>query len=131
MADEQFRRVEVPGMGQVEFPASMTDEQIVSVIQTKLLPQSQPAQEKPAPSTPWVGVNAINKGIAGTADFVLNTPQNLVNLGKALGGTLATAAGRPDLAPTPTPSPDFATRAFKATGMIRPELEPANAANAL
>jgi hypothetical protein len=119
MADEQFRRVEVPGMGQVEFPASMTDEQIVSVIQTKLL--------KPAPSTPWVGVNAINKGIAGTADLLLNAPQNFVNLGKAFGGTLATAAGRPDLAPTPTPPPDFATRAFKATGMIRPELEPVNA----
>jgi len=127
MAEEQFRRVEVPGMGQVEFPASMTDEQIVSVIQTKLLPQSQPAQEKPAPSTPWVGVNAINKGIAGTADLLLNAPQNFVNLGKAFGGTLATAAGRPDLAPTPTPPPDFATRAFKATGMIRPELEPVNA----
>ena len=113
---------------QIEGPAGATDAEVIAKAQE--LFESQSATQtsaKPAPSTPWVGVNAINKGIAGTADFVLNTPQNLVNLGKALGGTLATAAGRPDLAPTPTPSPDFATRAFKATGMIRPELEPANA----
>lgn len=127
MNEEQFRKVDVPGIGQVEFPASMTDEQVVAAIQKDILPQTQTPQQKPAPSTSWVGINAINKGIAGAADLVLNAPQNLINLGKAGFGTAATAAGRPDLAPTLTPPPDFATRAFKATGMIRPELEPANA----
>lgn len=68
--------------------------------------------------------NAANKAIAGTADLLMNAPTNVWNLAKAGFGTAATAAGRPDLAPEMTPTPDYARRAGTAMGMIRPEAEP-------
>lgn len=76
------------------------------------------------PGNTDVGVNAANKGIAGAFDAVLNTPANVINLGKAAIGTPLAAAGRPDLAPEPTKQPDFAHRAMKAMGFIRDEAEP-------
>jgi len=80
--------------------------------------------KKPEPSNLRVGINAANKAIAGVPDALLNTPNNLLNLGKAAVGTIATASGRPDLAPELTPNPNFVTQGVRALGLIRPENEP-------
>jgi len=88
------------------------------------------ADREPASTTPsnlQVGINAANKGIAGVPDFFLNTPTNLLNLGKAAYGTAATAFGRPDLAPDLTPNPNLANQAMSAMGFIKPKYEPVTA----
>lgn len=72
--------------------------------------------------------NWANQAIAGVPDAVLNTPTNLWNLAKAGVGTVAAAAGRPDLAPEMTPNPNYVTRAFEAVGGIQPGFEPESAA---
>lgn len=71
-----------------------------------------------------VALNSANKGIAAIPDAVLNTPNNLLNLGRALYGYGISAAGRPDLAPDVTENPNIANRALSKIGAIRPELEP-------
>jgi len=76
------------------------------------------------PSNLQVGINAANKGIAGVPDFLLNTPNSLINLGKAAYGTAATALGRSDLAPELTENPDYARKAMSAMGFIKPQFEP-------
>ena len=78
------------------------------------------------PSDMRVALNAISKGIALTPDMFLNAPTNALNLAKALGGTWATAAGRPDLAPEITQPPNYANRLFTAVGAIGPAGEPQN-----
>lgn len=77
------------------------------------------------PNTGLVSVNAANRAIAGIPDAVLNTPNRLLNLGRAAFGTAATALGRPDLAPDVTEDPDFVRKAFERFGVIKPELDPA------
>lgn len=87
--------------------------------------KSLPKEEvKPIPSNLQVGINAANKGIASVPDFLLNTPTNLMNLGKAAYGTAATALGRSDLAPELTENPDYARKAMSAMGFIKPQFEP-------
>lgn len=46
-------------------------------------------------------LGGVNKGIAGLVGLPVDTAENLINLGIAGAGSLATAAGRPDLAPAP------------------------------
>jgi hypothetical protein len=81
----------------------------------------------PEPADTEVAINAGNKGIAGVPDALLNTPNKLMNLGKAAFGTAATAMGRTDLAPELTPDPNYASRGMKALGFIRDAAEPVNA----
>lgn len=69
----------------------------------------------------------INQAIAGIPDALLNTPTNVWNLAKAGVGTVATAAGRPDLAPDLTPNPNYVTRGAEALGLVNPELDPKTA----
>ena len=89
------------------------------------IPEIQPIPEaQPTPSNLQVGINAANKGIAGVPDFLLNTPNSLINLGKAAYGTAATALGRSDLAPELTENPDYARKAMSAMGFIKPQFEP-------
>lgn len=71
-----------------------------------------------------IAENAANKGVAALPDMVLNTPTNLLNLGKAGFGTAATALGRPDLAPDLTQNPDIARRAMEGVGLIKPDVVP-------
>lgn len=87
-------------------------------------PAQAPAQE---PSDLDVGKNAANKAIAGIPDALLNTPNKVMNLGKAGFGTAATAMGRLDLAPEVTPDPNYAAKGMRALGMTSDEAEPANA----
>lgn len=110
--------IDVPGMGQVEFPDGMADDQIAAAIKASMQPQ------RAAPSNVMMGVNAANKGIAAIPDQLLNTPNRLMNLGRAAYGTAATALGRPDLAPVLTEDPNLASRAFEKMGLIRNELNP-------
>lgn len=76
------------------------------------------------PTNLEVAQNAIVKGAASVPDLVLNTPTNIYNLGKAAFGTAASAAGRPDLAPDITPSPDLVRGALTKSGAINPAYEP-------
>lgn len=78
------------------------------------------------PSDIGVAINSANKAIVGIPDSLLNAPTNLYNLAKAGVGTVATAAGRPDLAPDLTPTPNFLTRGAQALGLIREDMNPVN-----
>ena len=77
-----------------------------------------------SPNTALMSANAANRAIAGIPDALLNTPNRLLNLGRAAIGTVATAAGRPDLAPAVSEDPDLVRRAFERIGFIKPELDP-------
>lgn len=113
-------RINIPTVGEVDFPDGMSDGDISAAIQ-----KNYPQLSKPAPSTiADVAWNAANKGAASLPDAILNTPNNLLNLGKAAVGTVATAAGRPDLAPELAPNHDFARRGMEAIGMIKPNIQP-------
>lgn len=77
------------------------------------------AQAKEPTKTKDVALNAASKGIADIPDALLNTPTNVLNLGKAAYGTAATAAGHPDLAPAVTPTPDYVRKFLEKVGAIR------------
>ena len=84
-------------------------------------------QSKPEPSTGRVGLNAVNKGIAGGIDAVLNTPTNLVNLVKAGVGYKMGEIGVPaEYMPEVSPPPNYARRGMEAAGFVKPEFEPQN-----
>jgi hypothetical protein len=75
-------------------------------------------------STLDVATSAPYKAIAGTADMLLNAPQNLINLGKMAYGTAGTELGGAkflgsQFAPEITPPPNFATNALTRLGLIR------------
>lgn len=61
-------------------------------------------QAQPVTAGERVGAlqGGLNKGIAGILGLPVDTVENVLNLAKAIPGTIATAAGRPDLAPEPT-----------------------------
>ena len=71
-----------------------------------------------------VVANAAWKGVANLPDMLLNTPDNLLNLGRAAVGTVTNLAGRPDLSPDIKPTPDFARRGAEAVGLINPNVVP-------
>ncbi len=73
-----------------------------------------------APSTFNVAISAPYKAVAGAADMVLNTPQNLTNLAKIGFGTAAIAAGRPDLAPNVVAPRQPVAEFLQRQGFIRP-----------
>lgn len=104
--------IEVPGYGNVEFPDEMTDQQIAAAIQRTVQPQSprdrwaaelergRAVPEAADGNAPMSGVAGINRGIAALAGLPVDTLMNVADLAKAGYGTVVTAAGRPDLAPT-------------------------------
>ena len=47
---QEFRIVDVPNMGPVEFPASMSDDDVANVIKTKMMPTQAVAQPQAAPA---------------------------------------------------------------------------------
>jgi hypothetical protein len=53
----------------------------------------------PAPQRTAATFAGFNRGLAGLVGLPVDTAENLINLGLAGAGTVATAAGRPDLAP--------------------------------
>lgn len=113
-------RINIPTVGEVDFPDGMSDDAISAAIQ-----KNYPQLSKPAPSSNTdVAINAANKGVAALPDSILNAPNNVLNLLKAGAGTVATAAGYPNLAPSLTPNPDLARRAMESIGMIKPGILP-------
>lgn len=114
--------IDVPGVGQVEFPDGMSDADIVGAIKKG---GASWGMTKQVPSNWAVAANAANKGLGGVPDAVLNTPNRLWNLGKAAVGTAATALGRPDMAPDLTPDREYASWLLRKAGFIRDEAEPA------
>jgi len=83
-----------------------------------------PAAAESTPSNIDVVRNAMYKGAAAIPDALLNTPTNVINLGKAGVGSLADLAGRPDLAPDVTPSPNYVQRLLERIGLIKPGVNP-------
>lgn len=83
------------------------------------------SKEKPLESSNTaVLANALWKGAAAVPDMVLNTPQNVVNLGRAAYGSAATAFGRPDLAPEINPTADIVRKGAESVGLINPKIVP-------
>ena len=117
-------RVTGPEGATQEEAFGMLQKQLSATPTTAPRPKQAVPAEPAAPNTGLMSVNAANRAIAGIPDAVLNTPNRLLNLGKAAVGTAATALGRPDLAPTPTPDPDFVRKGFEQAGFIKPELDP-------
>lgn len=78
--------VEIQGVGRVQFPDSMSEEEITRVIETEIL--------KPSPSG-MDRVNAaasgFNSGVAGILGLPVDTAANVVDLGKAGIGSAYTA----------------------------------------
>lgn len=100
----------------LEFPDG-TDPAVIQATVKKVLGPAPP-------SNAAVAVNAADKGIAAIPDALLNTPNNIINLGKAAIGVPMAALGRTDLAPEPSPNPNYAHRAMKAMGFIQDAAEP-------
>jgi len=78
-----------------------------------------PAERRP-PATMAVVTSAPYKALGGAADVLLNAPQNVINLTKMGVGTLATAAGYPNLAPEVTAPPERVTNMLRSGGLIKP-----------
>lgn len=78
-----------------------------------------PTERRPPP-TMAVVTSAPYKAIGGATDVLLNAPQNVVNLAKMGAGTLATAAGYPNLAPEVTAPPERVTNMLRSAGLIKP-----------
>lgn len=111
-------RVDVPGMGIVEFPDGMTDAQISAVIQKNTTPP---------PSRMATFGNALMKGAAGFGDMIGNGLVNTANLGIAAAGTTgrllgAKASDMPDLIPADALS--GYKKIGESTGLIKQEREP-------
>jgi len=70
------------------------------------------------------GASWANQAIFGLGDSILNTPTNLMNLGKATAGVVATEMGRGDLAPDISPAPNYLTRFAEKAGFVDPSLDP-------
>ena len=85
----------------------------------KTLVSEVPAERRP-PSTIAVVTSAPYKALGGAADVFLNAPQNVINLAKMGAGTLATAAGYPNLAPEVTAPPERVTNMLRNAGLIKP-----------
>ena len=104
----------------VNFPDSMSHDDIVKAIETDILPRiSKTGYAK------TVG-NALVKGGAGLVDSFANLPSNLVNLSKMASGVAATAFGRPDLAPDVSAPPSPMFNMASQGGAISPNREPVN-----
>jgi len=77
-----------------------------------------PREQRQA-STMNIITSAPYKALAGTADIMLTAPENVANLAKMGYGTIATAFGRPDLAPVVTAPKQPVAEMFQRAGLIR------------
>lgn len=93
-------RIEAPDgkVFDVEGPAGSTAEQALAQVQQSYKLEAQPAG---ALDRGKATLGGVNRGIAGLLGLPVDTAENIANLGIAGVGSLAAAAGRPDLAPQP------------------------------
>ena len=103
----------------LEFPDGTDPAVIQSTVKRLVSGGTQPTAGPLDKAASWA-----NQAIAGVGDSVLNTPANLMNLGKAGFGVAATELGRGDLAPEITPPPNYLTRAAEHAGLVNPALDP-------
>lgn len=82
----------------LEFPDG-TDPGVIQATVKKVMGASTTPPPATAGDRATAGASGFNRGLAGLAGLPVDTAENLVNLGIAGVGTIATAAGRPDLAP--------------------------------
>ncbi len=108
----------------IDGPAGASQDQVIAAIQANMKTPIAASPQKQTPSNLGVSANATSKLVASIPDALLNTPNNLMNLGKAAFGSAAGALGRPDLMPELTPNPDLAHKAMTAMGFIKPQFEP-------
>lgn len=99
-----------------EFRARLEREQAAQIPSSGI---PGPRAQRPA-STMDIITSAPYKAVAGAADVLLTAPENIANLAKMGYGTVATALGRPDLAPTVTAPRQPVAEAFQRAGLIRP-----------
>lgn len=113
--------VNVEGLDKpVNFPDSMSHDEIVKAIETEILPRiSKTGYFK-------TGLNALAKGAAGFGDMFANLPYNLINLSKMAAGSTATALGMPEFAPDVSVPPSPFSNLGSSIGVIRPGSEPIN-----
>lgn len=108
-------------------PDGATDAEIIAQAQ-KLFggQQANAAQEKPLMVD--VARNAMYGGLAAVPDALLNTPNRLLNLGKARVGLAMDAIGiSPQNFPQPTPDPNYTDRLFRSIGLIKEGATPQGA----
>ena len=116
-------RAEVEGIGPVEFEDG-TPESVIDATIKRLVRQGPQK-----PNTGRVGLNAINQGIAGGIDSILNTPSNLMNLAKAGAGYAMGNMGVPaEYLPEVSEPPNLARRGFESAGFIDPQFNPQDTA---
>jgi hypothetical protein len=99
-----------------EFRARLEREQAAAQPQ---IPSSGVPGPRRAASTMDVITSAPYRAVAGAADILWTSPENAINLAKMGYGALATAAGRPDLAPEVTAPRQPVAEAFQRAGLIR------------
>lgn len=120
----QIYKVQDPAgqIREIEGPAGASDDEVIAQAQ-KLFAGQIPSSGVPGPrrtaSTKDVALSAPYKAVAGVADIFLTAPENVANLAKMGFGALATAAGRPELAPEVTAPRQPVAEAFKRVGLIR------------
>src|SRR5258708_33064294 len=76
------QHIDVPGMGIVEFPDGMNDDQIVAAIKQNMAPTAPPPQA--APEVPVTGagmLKAADAGLAKTIAGMAGAPRTLATLG--------------------------------------------------
>lgn len=83
---------------EITAPEGATKEQALAYAQSQFKPEA-PKPEATATDRVNAVITGANRGIAGLVGLPMDTAQNVLNLAKAGVGTIATAAGRPDLAP--------------------------------
>jgi len=88
------------------------------------LSTAQPVGQGQSATNTRIAQEAVYKGVAAIPDTLLNTPNTVLNLGRAAFGAGATALGRPDLAPELKPNPNFARRGLESAGLIDPNIQP-------
>jgi hypothetical protein len=87
------------------------------------MPPVSPAEQRQA----QVLVNSTKTGMASALDQVLNTPNRILNLGKAAVGTGLGLLGAPsDYMPNLWADPNFAQRGLAALGITHQQLAPQN-----
>lgn len=137
MADQIYKVRDPTGaIREIKGPEGASDDEVIAQAQKLLAVTNTPvSKEVSTVDRLRAGAGGINRGVAGIAGLPMDTVENVYNLGKAGVGTLATMAGRPDLAPeltrgTPLSSEWFSGLLNKAgigTGNPNPE-DPASQA---
>jgi len=88
----------------VDGPEGSTKEEALERVRSQIEGKQETAKEtKPVTASERVEATkgGVNRGIAGLLGLGVDAAENVINLGVAGAGSLATAAGRPDLAPNP------------------------------